>query len=94
MEDMQIKVKFRQCRGDGSVRGICSAELGGKFAVRNIRVMYGKNGLFVSMPSQKLGDKYVDVCFPCTTEFKRTFDQTVLDAYQRRLKAGDEAEEQ
>ena len=29
-----------------------------------------------------------DICFPCTPEFKQSFDQAVLDAYRMELDQG------
>ena len=40
------------------------------------------------MPSRQVRGGYRDICFPCTPEFKRTFDQAVLDAYQMELEHG------
>ena len=37
------------------------------------------------MPSRKVGTKYMDYCFPCTSEFKKTFDETVLEAYRMEM---------
>ena len=43
---------------------------------------------FVSMPSRQVRGEYRDICFPCTPEFKQTFDQAVLDAYRMELDQG------
>lgn len=37
------------------------------------------------MPSRKVGREFKDYCFPCTPEFKRTFDETVLEAYRLEM---------
>ena len=48
----------------------------------------GRNGPFVSMPSRQVKGEYRDICFPCTPEFKQSFDQAVLDAYRMELDQG------
>ena len=48
----------------------------------------GRNGPFVSMPSRQVKGEYRDICFPCTPEFKQSFDQAVLDAYWMELDQG------
>ena len=53
-----------------------------------VQVKEGKNGPFVSMPSRQVRGEYRDICFPCTPEFKQTFDQAVLDAYWMELDQG------
>ena len=56
----------------GSTKAIASANLDDCFAVKNIRVVEGKNGLFVSMPSYKGADgEYHDICFPTTPELRK-----------------------
>ena len=71
---------------DSNVKAIASANLDGCFAIRNIRVMSGKNGLFISMPSVKdLDGNYTDICFPITPEFRAQLHQTVIDAYHQSI---------
>lgn len=61
-----------------------------EFVVRNLSVMNGPNGLFVSMPSQKGktkdGDiKYQDTAFPLNKELRSAINDAVLDAYTEKL---------
>ena len=37
------------------------------------------------MPARKGKNGYRDICFPCTAEFKQTFDRAVLGAYRMEL---------
>lgn len=63
---MKIDVRINSLMPDnGSVKAIASVNFGDCFAVKGVKVMEGKNGLFVSMPSQKGKDgNYHDICFP------------------------------
>ena len=80
---MEMDVRIFPYRGDGPVAAIASVTLNGCFAVRDVRIMEGKNGLFVSMPSRKVKGEYRDICYPCTKDFKQQFDQKVLEAYEQ-----------
>ena len=80
---MEMDVSIFPYRGDGPVAAIASVTLNGCFAVRDVRIMEGKNGLFVSMPRRKVKGEYRDVCYPCTKDFKQQFDQKVLEAYEQ-----------
>lgn len=62
---------------------MASVVLDGCFAVRDIRIMRGRKGLFVVMPSTKYKKGYRDVCFPCTKEFKQRFDRKILEAFRQ-----------
>jgi stage V sporulation protein G len=83
--DTEVDVRILSLRDEGSLRATASANLNGVFAIRNIKVMEGKNGLFVSMPSFKVGDDYKDIAFPVTKDFREKFNAAVLDAYEQRL---------
>lgn len=85
---MQINVKIYRPSVKGPILADASVNLNGCFAVRGVQVKEGKNGPFVSMPSRQVRGGYRDICFPCTPEFKRTFDQAVLEAYQVELGHG------
>ena len=84
---MKIDVRINSLTlGEGNVKAIASANLDDCFAVKNIRVVEGKNGLFVSMPSYKGADgEYHDLCFPTTSEFRKQLNNAVADAYKQAI---------
>ena len=86
---MKIDVKIFMAKKDGPVLANASVNLNDCFAIKGIQIREGKNGPFVSMPSYKSGNEYKDYCFPCTKEFKREFDEAVLDAYHQQLSQKD-----
>lgn len=79
----EMEVRIFPNRGDGPAAAFAAVTMNGCFAIRDIRIMEGKNGPFVSMPSRKVNGEYRDICFPCTKEFKQRFDQAVLGAYEQ-----------
>ena len=76
---MELEVRIYPYRGEGPTVATASVTLNNCFAIRDVRIMESKNGLFVSMPSRKVQGEYRDVCFPCTKEFKQQFDRQVLE---------------
>jgi len=82
---MQMDVKIHAVRASGPVLANASVTLNSCFAVRGVKVIAGENGPFVSMPSYKAADGYKDICFPCTKQFHRQFQDTVVAAYQQAL---------
>ncbi len=84
---MKIDVRINSLTpGEGSVKAIASANLDDCFAVKNIRIIEGKNGLFVSMPSYKGTDgEYHDLCFPTTPEFRKQLNESVSEAYRQAI---------
>jgi DNA-binding cell septation regulator SpoVG len=70
----------------------------GTFALNHIRIVGGKNGLFVSCPSQASKDKegnilkdennkdiYYDHFHPLTKEGRAALNVMVLEAYEKKL---------
>ena len=63
--------------------GLANIVLNDSFAVGNVSVVQGRNGIFVAMPSYKSGNKYKDVCFPITKEFREKVNNAVLETYHQ-----------
>jgi len=56
------------------------------FVVRDLKVIQGNSGLFVSMPSRKKPDgTYRDIAHPLNNETRDKIEKKVLDAYQVEL---------
>ena len=84
-------VRIHSLRMDGARKGTASVNLNGQFAVRGVSVMEGPNGLFVSMPSRKIGEgEYQDICFPCTKESRAELDKAVITAFEHAQAGGQE----
>ncbi len=84
MEITDVRVHLRQ--GNDNLRAFASVTLDDAFAVRDLKVIEGAHGLFVSMPSRKLRDgKYLDVAHPITKEMHETLQSRVLTAYREAL---------
>jgi len=57
------------------------------FIVKNIKIIEGKNGLFIAMPSQKgKNGEFRDVAHPLNTETRNEIEKLILDAYNEALK--------
>ncbi len=76
------------------LRGIASVLLDDAFAVHDIRIIEGDNGLFIAMPSRKTATgEYKDVCHPIKTEIREEFTNAVLDEYNKTDDEATETEE-
>lgn len=65
---LQFDVRIQSIRPGESIKGTASVNINGAFAIRGVKIIEGSNGLFVSMPSYKVGNEYKDICFPITQE--------------------------
>jgi stage V sporulation protein G len=59
------------------------------FVVSDLKVIKGKKGLFVAMPSRKRKDgTFKDVAHPLNNETRQMIEQKVLSAYEEALAQG------
>lgn len=81
--DFAVKrlIKFN---GEGSLRAYCDLSVGDALLIRGLRVVEGKNGLFVSMPRQQGKDgKWYDNVSLLTKDVKEEVGRVVLEAYEQ-----------
>lgn len=84
---LDYDVRIQSIRPEGAVRAIATVTINGAFAIRGVKVMEGQHGLFAVMPNYKTqSGTYKDICFPCTSEARKAFNQCVLSAYDSALK--------
>ena len=74
-------VKVRKLNREDNLKAFASITIDDAFVVKEIRVVEGKNGLFVAMPSKKIGDKYMDISHPITAEWRQRISTAVLSEY-------------
>lgn len=75
------EVRVTKTNGESSLKAFASVTFDEVFVVHGVRVIDGQNGVFVAMPSRKVGEEFKDVAHPVTKEFKTEFDKAVLDAF-------------
>lgn len=85
---MQVtSVTVRKIEKEGSrMRGIASILLDDSFAVHDIRIIEGDNGLFIAMPSRKTATGgYRDIAHPISSECRKMFEDAILEEYNKEL---------
>lgn len=59
------------------------------FVVRDLKLIHGTTGLFVSMPSKKRKDgTYKDIAHPINNETRRMIEEKIIAEYQKVLPVG------
>jgi stage V sporulation protein G len=74
-------------RSDGkNTLGYAHITIGDTYVVKNLRIVKGKKGVFVGMPSNKSrrGD-YIDVFFPITQEARIYLTRTIIEAFEKEF---------
>lgn len=84
---MQITdVRVRRLTADGKMKAVVSITIDNEFAVHDIKVIEGENGLFVAMPSRKTADEeYRDIAHPINSEVREYVQSKILEKYQEAI---------
>lgn len=77
---MQITdVRIRKIEGQSRLRAVASITIDDAFAVHELRVIEGKSGLFVAMPSRQSNDGvFRDLAHPINVETRKQIEDAVL----------------
>ena len=81
-----MTVKVYPAKEPGKLLAFASVNLGGVFAINNVRIYNSEKGPFVSMPSSKGKDgQYHDICFPREFQQKEFKASILFCLYQQSL---------
>lgn len=75
-------VRIRKIDDEGKMKAVASVTFDGEFVVHDIKVIDGRNGLFIAMPSKKMGEgDFRDIAHPLTSETRNKIKEAILNAY-------------
>ena len=64
------------------MKAIVSVTFDQEFVVHDIKIIEGQNGLFIAMPSRKMGEgDFRDIAHPLTSETRAKIRDAILEAY-------------
>ena len=80
---MQItELRIRKVEDEGKLRAYVTVTFDNCFVVHNVKIIEGKSGLFIAMPSRKTANgEYKDVAHPISPEFRTDLQNKVLSEY-------------
>ena len=80
---MQItELRIRKVMGEEKLRAYVTITFDNCFVVHNVKIIEGKDGLFVAMPSKKTANgEYKDVAHPISPEFRAEIQRRILDEF-------------
>ena len=66
------------------IKGLATVVIDNSFAIHDIRIIEGDNGLFIAMPSRKTATGgYRDIAHPINPEVRAMFEDAIIDAYNK-----------
>lgn len=89
-------VRIRKLRTEGKMKAVISVTFDDCFVVHDIKVIDGKKGLFVAMPSRRIGEgRFRDIAHPINSETRNRIERVVFEAYEQAVEeAAEEASEE
>lgn len=93
VKNMEITdVRIRKISDDGKMKAVASVTFDDEFVVHDIKVIDGQNGLFVAMPSRKMGEgDFRDIAHPLVSEMRNRIKDAIFAAYDKLLAEETEA---
>ena len=71
---------------DDKLKAFATIILNDAFVVSDIKIIQGRQGLFVAMPSRRRKDgKFRDVAHPLNAEVREMVEQRILDLYESEI---------
>jgi len=77
-------IRIRRVDDEGKLRAYVTVTFDQCFVIHNIKVIEGRTGMFIAMPSRKTksGD-YKDVAHPICPEFRARLQDSIVATYQK-----------
>lgn len=76
------EVRIRKVTQAGKLKAYVTVTFDNQFVVHNIKVIEGREGDFIAMPSRQLANgEFKDVAHPICSEFRDHLQQVVMEAY-------------
>ena len=80
---MQItELRLRKVENEGKLKAYVTVTFDNCFVVHNVKIIEGKTGLFIAMPSRKTANgEYKDVAHPISPDFRNELQEKILAEY-------------
>ena len=75
-------IRIRKVTTEGKLKAYVTVTFDDCFVVHNIKIIEGKNGVFIAMPSRKTRNgEYKDIAHPIRPDFRSRLQERILEVY-------------
>ena len=79
-------VRIRKINDEGKMKAVVSITFDDEFVVHDIKIIEGQNGLFIAMPSRKMGEgDFRDIAHPLLSETRSKINAAIFTEYEKLL---------
>lgn len=80
------ETKVYPSKESGRLKAYATIVFDNAFIIRDLKVIEGDKGLFVSMPSRRRKDgTFRDIVHPLNSEMRKTIEETVISEYNKSV---------
>lgn len=84
-------VRVRKINDEGKMKAVVSITFDDEFVVHDIKIIDGQNGLFIAMPSRKMGEgDFRDIAHPLLSETRNRIKDAIFAEYEKMLAEKDQ----
>ncbi|MDR1136369.1 MAG: septation regulator SpoVG [Clostridiales Family XIII bacterium] len=84
-------VRVRKVSEDGKMKAVVSVTFDDEFVVHDIKIIEGQNGLFIAMPSRKMGEgDFRDIAHPLISETRNRIKDAIFAEYEKVMDERDD----
>ena len=77
-------VRVRKVNDEGKMKAVVSITFDDAFVVHDIKVIEGQSGLFIAMPSRKMGEgDFRDIAHPLNSEVRNQIKEAIFEEYNK-----------
>ncbi|MFP4179994.1 MAG: septation regulator SpoVG [Spirochaetaceae bacterium] len=78
-------IRIRKVSAEGKLKAYVTVTFDDCFVVHNVKIIEGKNGAFIAMPSRKTKKgEYKDVAHPINSSFRGLLQERILQEYENQ----------
>jgi stage V sporulation protein G len=76
-------IRIRRVTTEGKLKAYVTVTFDDCFVVHNVKIIEGKSGVFIAMPSRKTRNgEYKDIAHPIRPDFRSRLQERILEAYE------------
>lgn len=81
------EVKVYPVQDSGRLKAYATMVFDDAFIIRDLKIIEGDNGLFVSMPSRRRKDGFRDIVHPLNSETRQNVENSIIEEYKKTVEA-------
>ena len=79
------EVKVYPVQDSGRLKAYATMVFDDAFIIRDLKIIEGDSGLFVSMPSRRRKDGFRDIVHPLNSETRQNVENAIIEEYKKTV---------